>query len=540
MVAPATALTTSARLHVPKVDPLDLWPTLGFDVADWIEAHLVHGPGDMLGKPVTLTEEARAFIASAYEVFPHGHRRAGRRRFKRAVFSRRKGASKTELAALIAIAELDPAAPVRCQGWRKEGRRWVPVGGGVHDPYIPMVATTEEQSEDLAYGAVLAILEHCELGAGYYLGQEEIHHRAAPGVIKPMASSPKGREGARTTFQHFDETHLFTSERLREAHRTMLQNILKRVGADSWSLETTTMYAPGDGSVAEATHHYAEAVAAGQIKDAQLLFDHLQASGTHDLTTKDGRRAALRQASGDAWAWTDVESVLAQYSDPQVGPRSWRRFWLNMATESEDRWLDVARWDALATDVAPAEGTRVVLAFAGNYRRTSTALVGCTVDDLALFVVRAWEAPERDVAWRTPSADVDVALTEAMETYDVAELAVNPTGWHRELEEWEATYGDVVVRFETSKPSRFGPACDSFAQALADDPPAVRHDGDETLTRHLKSCVGHTVTGHEVVTAYGDEHIEAAKAAIVAYARAHWHLAHPPAPEPKRRAPILW
>lgn len=500
-------------------------------MADWIETHLVHGPGDMLGKPVTLTEEARAFLASAYEVYPRDHRRAGRRRFKRAVFSRRKGSSKTELAALIAIAELDPTSPVRCHGWRKEGRRWVPVGGPVTDPYLPLVATTEEQSEDLAYGAVLAILEHCELGNGYYLGQEEIHHRAAPGVIKRMASSPKGREGARTTFQHFDETHLFTSERLRDAHRTMLRNILKRVAADSWSLETTTMYAPGDGSVAEATHHYAEAVARGEIDDAQLLFDHLQASGTHDLTTKAGRRAALREASGDAWAWTDVESVLASYSDPQVGPRSWRRFWLNMATESDDRWLDVARWDALATEVVPAEGDRVVLAFVGNYKRTATAIVGCRIDDLALFVVEAWEAPGRDVAWRTPSADVDAALVTAMETYEVAELAVNPTGWHREVEVWEFNYGDVVVRFETGKPSRLGPAVDSFGQALAEDPPQVHHDGNETLRRHMVSCVAHTAGGHEVVTAYGDEHIEAAKAAIVAYARAHWHATHPPEEE---------
>jgi hypothetical protein len=504
-------------------------------VAAWLEAHLVHGPGDMLGKPLRLTEEARAFLASAYEVFPRGHPREGRRRIKRAVYSRRKGASKTELAALIAIAEMDPTAPVRFAGWRPDGS---PIGRAVTDPYIPMVATTEEQTEDLAYGAVLAILEHCELGAGYYLGLEEIHHRASPGVIKPVSSAPKGREGARTSFLHVDETHHFVTQRLRDAHATMVQALPKRVEADPWALETTTMYGPGEGSVAEETHHYAERVARGEIDDPQLLFDHLQAATHHDLATKAGRRAALKEASGDAWAWTDVETVLGMFHDPQIGQRRWRRYWLNQAIESNDRWLAGARWADLAGAEAPEPDERVVLAFVGNYRRTSTALVGCTVEGSRLFTVAAWEAPAMQPAWRTPSADVDAALAKAMETYEVAELAVNPTGWHRELEEWEAAYGDVVVRFEASKPSRFGPAVEGFAQALADDPPQLHHDGSKVLTRHLRSCVAHQVSGHEVVTAYGDEHIEAAKAAVVALARAHWHAAHPPAPA--RRAPVLW
>jgi len=89
------------------------WPTLGEGVCEFIESRLVHGPGDVLGQPVTLTDEERILIFRAYEVFPHGHARAGRRRFKRVVYSRRKGARKTELAAWLAIVEMDPAGPVR-------------------------------------------------------------------------------------------------------------------------------------------------------------------------------------------------------------------------------------------------------------------------------------------------------------------------------------------------------------------------------------------------------------------------------------------
>ena len=63
----------------------------------------VHGPGDLLGEPVDLTDEERVFLYRAYEVYPKGHRLEGRRRFKRVVYSRRKGAGKTALAQFIAV-----------------------------------------------------------------------------------------------------------------------------------------------------------------------------------------------------------------------------------------------------------------------------------------------------------------------------------------------------------------------------------------------------------------------------------------------------
>jgi hypothetical protein len=42
--------------------------SLGFALVDWIEAHLVHGPGDVEGEPITLDDEFAAFITRCYEV----------------------------------------------------------------------------------------------------------------------------------------------------------------------------------------------------------------------------------------------------------------------------------------------------------------------------------------------------------------------------------------------------------------------------------------------------------------------------------------
>jgi hypothetical protein len=299
------------KLVVPSDDGSE-WPTLGPQVAQFIEAYLIFGPGDLRGQPARLTPEKRALLYRMYEVFPRGHPQAGRRRFKRCCVCLRKGLAKTEFAAWIAACELHPEAPVRCDGFDASGR---PVGRPVTDPYIPLVAYTEEQSEELAYGALYAILSEGPLADDFDIGLERIVRKDGSGRAVALASAPDSRDGARTTFQHFDETHRFTLPRLREAHRTMMANIPKRRAADAWSLETTTAHAPGEGSVAEATHAYARDVASGRIRNAQLFYFYRWADERHDLSTDEGVRAAVLEASGLDAEWSDIEGILEQWRD---------------------------------------------------------------------------------------------------------------------------------------------------------------------------------------------------------------------------------
>lgn len=518
------------RLLVPALERQP-WPTLGPEVCDWIEARLCHGPGDILGRQARLTDEYRLFLYRAYEVYPRGSRLAGRRRFKRTVLSRRKGTAKTELAAWIALAELDPEAPVRCDGWRRQGKMWLPVGRAVRDPYIPMVATTEEQTEELAYGAAVAILEHCDLGHDYDVGLERIMHRTAPGKMEAVASAPGARDGARTTFQHFDEPHLFTEPRLLRTHRTMLRNIPKRKAADAWSLETTTAYCPGEGSIAEQAHLLALAVLAGDASDPTLLYDHRQASEKWNIARRRELLAAIEEASGDAYAYADADAIAAQVGDIDVDGPDFRRYWLNQPSGSAERMFNVARWAELADpERRVAAGAEVVLFFDGSYSRDSTALAAATVEDQPhLFVVDAWERPPDKPDWRTPRLEVDASLDDAMRTYRVLELACDPPGWHHEIEEWADMYGDVVTRFETYKPTMMGPASDAFTQAYRDGD--LTHDGDPRLARHVGNCVPAKRRGYLVPVkeaADSPRRIDLAVGAIGAFARAQWHHVNRP------------
>lgn len=487
------------RLIVPSLDG-ELFPTLGPEVCDFIEAHLVYGPGDLLGRPAELLEESRGFIYRAYEVYPRGHVFEGRRRFKRAAYSRRKGFAKTELGAWLAIVELDPEGPVRCDGFRQDDGVWVPVGRPVNDPYIPVMATAEEQAELLGYGAIKAILENCDLGNEYDVGLDRITHRASPGRLEAVAGSPNARDGGRTTFEWADETHRYVLARLKDAWAVMLENLPKRVIADPWALETTTMYAPGEMSVAEMTHLYAEAVRTGDIEDPRLLFDHRQAAETHDLSTKTGLRAAIVEASGDALHYTDIEAVAGGYLDPNADKETWRRLWLNQRRRRSSRWLPadaVERRVVKGRTADDLKGAEIVLWFDGSYSRDSTALGGATVEETPhAFVIRVWERPVHDPNWRTPVLEVMDAVDDAMESYRVIEFAPDPPGWRAQVEEWEAKYGDVVVRFDTNQPARMGPAADEFEQAIrltptgdGEEPATVTLDGHPALLRHIGNCV---------------------------------------------------
>jgi len=251
-------LRDAVELSVPALEA-ELFPSLGGFVCRFIEEHLVHGPGDVRGHPAELRPELRSFVWRAYECFPPGHPHEGRRRFKRAVLSRRKGTAKTELLAWLAITELDPEGPVRFREWFKVNDRKgrsdavtraaleagyehgevIPLGRAVRDPYIPLVATTEEQSDDLAFAAARDILELCELGMNYDIGLERITHRVEPGTLKSLAAAPTAREGARTSFQGFDETHLFVAPRLKTAHATFRSGSRPIRGASRRRLCTT-------------------------------------------------------------------------------------------------------------------------------------------------------------------------------------------------------------------------------------------------------------------------------------------------------------
>ena len=478
-------------LVVPGADE-EPWPTLGPQVCALLEERCVHGPGDLRGEPYRLDAEKRALVYRWYEVYPQGHPRAGKRRFKRVGLSVRKGTAKTELAAAIVFAELHPEGPVRCDGFDALG---CPVGVPVKDPYIPMVAYTEEQTSDLAYGALMVMVSEGADADLFDVGLERIMRVAGDGKAQALATSPDSRDGARTTFQHFDETHRFTLPRLREAHQTMLANIPKRMLADPWSLETTTTYTPGEGSVAEGTHEYAELVAKGKTKDRSLFFFHREATPQpgEDLSDGEQLRAAIREASGPAIAaWPDFEGqvdyVASLYNQPDTDRSYFERVWLNRRVQAGRQAFDAARWAELGdTDFVVPKRELITIGFDGAQFRDATALIGTHVETGFQWPIGIWECPPGATDWECPEDEVTEALAGAFDTWKVWRVYADPPWWDGTIKQWQGRWGDDKVQeWWTNRPKQIGYALRAYKRAMqAGD---VRNSGDPVFAQHIANA----------------------------------------------------
>lgn len=475
-------------LTVPAFDENAAWPTLGPQVCDFIEAFLVFGPGDLRGQPARVDDEKRGLIYRVYEVFPPSHPQAGRRRFKRVGISLRKGTAKTELAAWLAAAELHPDGPVRCDGFDVSDQ---PVGVGVRDPYVPMVAYTEEQSDELAYSALKVILEYSSLAGDFDIGQERIMRIDGDGKAVSLAGSPDARDGARTTFQVFDETHRFTTPRLRAAHKTMLANVPKRKLSDAWSLEITTAPAPGENSVAEDTMDYARQVAGGAITDSRLFFFHREASDEHDMETPEGVRAAVVEASGPAAEWSDIDAIAEQWRDPTSDKSYLERVWLNRLVRGSERAFDVERWKELADPgYRPQPGSLITLGFDGARWHDATALVATEIITGFQWLCGLWEKPEElDLEhWEVPVDEVNDAMAEAFNTYRVWRAYCDPPYWETTVAAWAGQYGDkCVIEWWTNRRKQMAYAIKQFDTAVTAG--ELLHDGNAHHRRHIGNAV---------------------------------------------------
>lgn len=468
------------------VPPLDgePWPTLGPLVCQYIETNLVFGPGDLGGQTAKIDPEKRALIYSFYEVYPEGSRDAngkpiaGRRRFRRCAWSAQKGSAKTELAAWIAACELAPDSPVRCDRF-SNGK---PLGRPVFDPYIPMVAYTEEQASDLAYGALKAILEDSPVRHLFDIGEQRILRAGGKGKAVALAGAPDSRDGARTTFAHKDETHRWTTDRLGKAHRTMIANLPKLPLADPWELETTTAYSPGEHSVAEQTAEYAAQVESGIIRDSRLFFFHRQASDGYDLKDPEQLRAAVVEAAGPTAAWKDIEGICDLWQDPEADFEYLERVYLNRPVATAAQAFDSAAWKANHREgyrVAP--GALITLGFDGSLTDDTTALVGTEIETGFQWPVHIWAPSER--LPEIPQDEVDAVVEATFQTFDVWRMNYDPSRFETQGARWEGRWPRKVVAWPTRRTSHIAMALKSYAGAIRSG--ECTNDGDPVMARHI-------------------------------------------------------
>lgn len=476
---------------IERLAPPNDWPTLGLEVAAWIEEHLRHSSGEYHGQEVRLTNEQFKFLLDAYRVYPLGHEKAGRRVVRRGVMSRPKGSGKSILASFLGVAE--GLGPVAFDGWSADGD---PVGKPRASAFIRIMATEEQQSIQTVFGQMV---EQIRMGKDEFpkvfgMVDEGLTRIYFPnnGQARPSTASASSKDGGRETFVVCDEGHLWNTPELREAYRTVRRNIAKR--RDCWALECSTMFAPGEDSIHEQAYNHARHEIESH-KDYGFLWDHREGPSDIDFDDEVQLLGALREAYGEAADWVPLDEIAAECRDSSTNPSEARRYFLNVRVAGDGRCIDPEVWLNRAEPLTEPSGP-IGIGFDGALSEDSTALIGCTLTEPRhIFVIGLWEKPRNSDGWEVPFEEVEAAVEEAFDTYDVAMLYADRARWGARVDGWFARWPKKVKTWPATSYRRVAQGFTDLHLAVVEE--RITHDGNGALARHVGNAVRREVMARD-------------------------------------------
>lgn len=500
------------------------FPTLGYQVADWIEANCAIPDREMVGEPFLLTDEQLRFILNFYRLVPE----TGEFEFHRgAQLTRPQKWGKGPLSAALICAEA--AAPVRFDGWDAEGE---PVGKPWPTPLIQVTAVSEDQTDNV-YSVLLPMIELGALHADIEdtgLGRINLPNG---GKIEPVTASGRSRLGQRVTFINQDQTESWLQS---NGGRVLADNQRRGIaGMGGRWLSTPNAWDPAEESVAQYTaEHERDGVYHDDVEPPEGL----------SVRNKVDRRKALTIVYGDAVAGTrdgvkgavvpwinrdridaEIEALLPR------DPAQAERWFLNRKRAAESAAFNLDKWNAAETDYFPELGARIVVGVDGALRNDSLALVATEVESGFQWPLGIWTRPEvADEDYIHPMAEVDGAMEDCFEAYSVWRVYVDPgsgTGNIDSLwERWKARWGEEMFpAFQMYRPKPTAIAVGNYAEAISLG--EVKHGPDELFTSHIKNAIRQKVgpkddEGRPLWLIAKDRHdsprkIDAAAAAVISW-----------------------
>lgn len=474
--------------------------SLGWLGAAWIEWFVIHARGDIQGRPmhphlgadfIPLSDELTAFTADVYALDEHG-----RRLYTRSFFSRSKGADKSGHNARFALFEA--LGPCRFGGWAEGGEvfeqhdfRYVyqagePMGRLLTYPFLRVMATEEGQAGNV-YDGIYFNLDEGPLRE-FFPDKSDIGltrvYLPEGGEIRPCTAASASKDGGVETWASFDETHLYKTNELRQMYDTVRRNLRKRKDGEGWASETSTMYEPGQRSVAERSHDQAKEIAAGKLPFAGFYFNHRQAPEATDIDDVESLRLGLIEAYGDASSYMDIDGLIQHIGDPTVDKHDSARYYLNQANSTSGSAFSLAAWDAnLCPCGTPAAGRLITLGFDGSLVDDSTGLVGTDVETGYQWRIGLWEPSV--AGGEVDATAVDATVREAFRTWSVWRMLADPSHWESWLSKWAGEFGEKkVLEWAPWRLMRLTAiALKAYNQAI--NAGELRHGPDVKLREHI-------------------------------------------------------
>lgn len=485
------------------------FPSLGWQILEWIEWLIPIPDGPHRGEPFKPTREQAEFVVRLYKLEP----KTGRRWFDEAMLIRPKGWGKSPFFASLGWAEA--YGPVRFAGWDADGE---PVGLPPPTPWVQCAALAEDQTENTWKPLYEMAAHHNSRLLDEYpdidLGETRIFLRDSGGKVEPVTSRAGTRQGQRVTAAIIDEAHeLKPHNGGTKLTDTIRGNVSKMNGV---VLQSTNAHLPGLGCVAETTIDAA-------AEDPHILIDWRQPPKVEDLSNLRQLKRAVRIAYGDSLPFVDVDRTVRAVLDPRRTVADGIRLYLNRSDGgSADRYFDMNLFDERADRSAkrPRRGEPITLGFDGSKFRDATVLYGCTAGG-HLFPLGWWERDDvDDVTWEVSGIEVDRAVEEAFATWRVSRMYADPPYWQDYVDRWAERWGkERVIAWWTNRPKQMADALERLSTAIRSGED-VTHDGDPRARIHFANAFTKEDRGHRIIRKEHPNsmnHIDGAMAATLAY-----------------------
>lgn len=469
------------------------FPTLGYQVADWIEARCAIPDREFVGDPFLLTDEQLNFVLHFYRLDPDS---GGFAYYRGAQLIRPQKWGKGPLSAAIICAEAE--GPTRFDGWDASGES---VGKPVATPLIQVTAVAEDQTENV-YSALLPMIE---LGALHGeiedtgLGRINL---PGGGKIEPVTSRGLTRRGQRLTFSVQDQTESWLQN---NGGRSLADNQRRNLaGMGGRWLSTPNAYDPVEESVAQYT--------AESERDG-VYHDDVEPAESLSIRNKTERRRALRTVYGDSVSgrrdgkargvtpWIDLDRIEAEIRallDRDAAQAE--RFFLNRKRASESAAFSSDRWGELVQVKEVDRDALIVIGVDGARFVDALAIIATEVESGYQWPLGIWtRPPNASDDYEHPFDEVDGAMTEAFDRFNVWRAYVDPQYIDNLLDTWQGRWGEKrVIAWFTNRPRQIAWAVRNYGNAIAAGD--LTHDDDETFATHVANAV------RRKVNVYDDDH----------------------------------
>lgn len=483
--------------------------TRGENVADFAATLLRASRGFRAGEPLEFTNWQSWLIDRLLETDPD----TGLLRYRRAVVGLPRKNGKSLLGTALALEHLVYG--------EQEGRQ------------VYSAAADRAQARIVFGEARNQVMNKPELSRIIKVYRDAMEHTSSGSIYRALSADAMRAHGLAPSLVVADELHAWPSSasntRGDELWEALTQGSADR--PESLVVGITTAGGHTDTLLGRLYEH-GKRVSAGEIDDKQFGFWWWEASQEDDPTDPAiWQRANPNLAEGLLDVGDFEASIASAGSSGFAGFQRYRlNQWVRLAGEdfvSPHFWAEAKREESIP------QGASICAGFDGSVSGDATGLVAIDTETGTLKVLAVWEPDPQDPDWTVSRDDVNAAIENMFNNYDVWMLWADPSFYEPDVLMWSQRWRRRVERIPPTN-HRIAPMAQQFiADLVAQE---IGHDGDPRLQRHVLNAVATEAGSFKKEKKASPRKIDLLACAVLANGARHATKDRAPKP---RRATIL-